>query len=419
MGVETSGVVTAHIALPTYRYTSPQQHMEFFLKSESALRRLPGVSAVGMSDSLPPAGNHGRQIYSNIAIADQPHPPAATGGMVTWRWVTPDYFKALNIPIVRGQAFSENQRTSSERFMILSSLLAARLFGNANPIGQHLQPVPNGPWYTILGVAANVRNAGLTAEDEPEFYQLRRNLPEDRNRWDALVLKASLPPDSIAPWVRAQIATVDPTVPVDIETLGQTVTKLADRPRFETALLGFFAFCGLLMAVIGLYGVISFVATQRTQEIGVRMALGATRLNILRLIAAEGVPSPLAETRSSTSLVCRTSARLMRSRLSRPRLRSTSSAVSRSGAASGARWSSTRTSAPGTQSLGSLSMRMVQPIASLSSCARTRPLRSVSRQAMKRGSQFSPLAGQAVATQCASGTSSTCLSSATERMRSR
>jgi ABC-type antimicrobial peptide transport system permease subunit len=89
--------------------------------------------------------------------------------------------------------------------------------------------------------------------------------------------------------VRAQIAQIDPTVPVEIETLGESVSKLADRPRFETALLGFFAFCGLLMAVIGLYGVIAFVAAQRTQEIGVRMALGATRMDILRLIAGEGL----------------------------------------------------------------------------------------------------------------------------------
>jgi ABC-type antimicrobial peptide transport system permease subunit len=89
--------------------------------------------------------------------------------------------------------------------------------------------------------------------------------------------------------VRAQIAQIDPTLPVEIETLTDSVSKLADRPRFETALLGFFAFCGLLMAVIGLYGVISFVAAQRTQEIGVRMALGATRVDILRLIAGEGL----------------------------------------------------------------------------------------------------------------------------------
>jgi putative ABC transport system permease protein len=103
------------------------------------------------------------------------------------------------------------------------------------------------------------------------------------------VISSVLSAKAVAPWVRSQIAAIDPTVPVQMETLDQTVSKLADRPRFETALLGFFAFCGLLMAVIGLYGVISFLATQRTQEIGVRMALGATRGNILRLIAAEGV----------------------------------------------------------------------------------------------------------------------------------
>jgi putative ABC transport system permease protein len=91
------------------------------------------------------------------------------------------------------------------------------------------------------------------------------------------------------PWVRSQITQLDPTVPVTMETLKEQISNLANRPRFETALLGFFALCGLLMAVVGLYGVISFLATQRTQEIGVRMALGATRVDILRLISGEGI----------------------------------------------------------------------------------------------------------------------------------
>jgi ABC-type antimicrobial peptide transport system permease subunit len=104
-----------------------------------------------------------------------------------------------------------------------------------------------------------------------------------------MIVDGLVPRETVALWVRSQAAQIDPTVPVEIETLTESVSKLADRPRFETALLGFFAFCGLLMAVIGLYGVISFVATQRTQEIGVRMALGATRADILRLIAGEGV----------------------------------------------------------------------------------------------------------------------------------
>ena len=152
-----------------------------------------------------------------------------------------------------------------------------------------MQPVPNGPIYTVVGVAANVKNAGLDGKDEPEFYRLRRSVDEDWNPWSVLVIKTSLSPDAAAPWVRSQIAQIDPTIPVEIETLTQTVNRLADRPRFETALLGFFALCGLLMAVIGLYGVIAYVASQRTQEIGVRMALGATRVGILRLIAGEGL----------------------------------------------------------------------------------------------------------------------------------
>jgi len=289
MGLQTQGVLTAHIALPRYRYATAQQQMEFFLRVETALRRLPGMQAVGMCDSLPPDEIHGHQIYSIIAIAGKPRSTGGTGGMVVWRWVTPEYFSALGIPILSGRDFTEEERRSNQRFLILNNLLASRLFGNQDPIGQHVQPVPNGPWYTVLGVSANVKNAGLSGDDEPEFYQLRRSISDDWNPWNVMVVKASLPLQAEAPWMRSQIAAIDPTVPVEIETLNQHVNKLADRPRFETALLGFFALCGLLMAVIGLYGVIAFVAAQRTQEIGVRMALGATRLDILHLIAGEGV----------------------------------------------------------------------------------------------------------------------------------
>jgi predicted permease len=289
MGMQTQGVITAHIALPGYRYTTAQQQMEFYLHAETALRRLPGVSAVGISNSLPPAGNHDQQIFANIAIAGKPHTKDGTGGMVSCRLVTPDYFKALGIPILRGRGFTEEQRASREQYLILSSLLASRLFGEENPIGQHVQPTPNGPWYTVLGVAGNVKNAGLSGAEEPEFYRLLRSIADDWRPWAVISVKTSLPAKAVAPWARAEVAQIDPTVPVEIEPLDQTVSKLADRPRFETALLGFFAFCGLLMAVIGLYGVTAFMAAQRTQEIGVRMALGATRWDILRLIASEGI----------------------------------------------------------------------------------------------------------------------------------
>jgi len=290
LGMQTHGVLTAAIVLPQYRYSTGQKQMEFFQQVESRLRRLPGVSSVGLSDTLPPGGVHREQIYSVLKVDGRPPSANGTGGMVSWRWVTPAYFHALDIPIVRGHGFIEGERTSSDHLMILSSSLAARLFPDGNPIGQRIRPNPAVPWYTVVGIAANVKNAGLSGPPNPEFYQLRRNLAEDWDRWGAtMIMETTVPTDTMMPWVRTQIAEVDPTVAFQIETLSQRVSRLAERPRFESALLGFFAFTGLLMAIIGLYGITAFMVTQRTQEVGVRMALGASRSNILRLILWDGI----------------------------------------------------------------------------------------------------------------------------------
>jgi len=291
LGMRSHGVLTAAIALNREKYAKPPLRMAFSTQAEEALRRLPGIRLVAVSDTMPPGGYHREQIFSIMAVDGRPAPSGATGGMVTWRMVTPEYFKALEIPIVRGQGFTEEQRNSNGHYLILSQTLATRLFPNEDPIGQKLKPTPNDPWHEVVGVAADVKNEGLDSPDQPEFYRLRRSQVDD---WglapDAvLILKTSTPPESLIPWVRTQIAQIDPTVPVEIETLNERVAGLADRPRFETALLSFFAVAGLLMAIIGLYGVVSFMAQQRTQEIGIRMALGATRADVVRLILHEGM----------------------------------------------------------------------------------------------------------------------------------
>ncbi len=168
--------------------------------------------------------------------------------------------------------------------MILSQMLAARLFSGQDPVGRHIQFGTFQPYlsldkqvFTVVGIAANTKNRGLAGEDDPEYYQL---LNDRRDNWGThavVLLQTALPVATVAPWVRARIAQIDPNVPVEITPLSQTVSRLADRPRFETALLSFFAATGLMMAIIGLYGVVTFMAQQRTQEIGIRMALGATR----------------------------------------------------------------------------------------------------------------------------------------------
>jgi putative ABC transport system permease protein len=289
LGIRDAGVFTAQIALPDFRYNTSQKQIEFFLRAETALRRLPGVSAVAITDSVPPGGSQGGR-FADFAVEGKPDPAPGTGGSVAIRRITPDYFKALNIPILRGRNFTQEDRDLREPLVIVSRLLASRMFSGEDPVGRRIQLIHEHTWLTVVGVAENVRNGGLVEQDQPEIYFLRNNIGQN---WDGraplMLVSSVLSPRTVAPWVRSQIAAIDPTVPVQIEMLDQTIGKLADRPRFETALLGFFALCGLLMAVIGLYGVISFVAAQRTQEIGLRMALGATRMNILRLIADEGV----------------------------------------------------------------------------------------------------------------------------------
>jgi putative ABC transport system permease protein len=289
LGIRTHAILTANITLGRQGYDTAQKQMQFFTQAEAALRRLPGVTAVAISDSLPPAGQHRESILNRMVIPGRPKSSNGTGGMVAWRWVTPQYFHALEIPIEEGQAFTEEQRTSAEHLLILSKLLASRLFPGKNPIGQQIRPGLEDSTYTVVGVAANVKNSGLTGDDEPEYYRLRRNTSEDWGPSSVLILEASLPAQSLAPWIRSEIAHIDPTVPVEIETMKERVSKLADGPRFEAALLGFFSFTGLAMAVVGLYGLTAYIAQRRTQEIGVRMALGADRGNILRLVAWEGV----------------------------------------------------------------------------------------------------------------------------------
>jgi putative ABC transport system permease protein len=290
LGIETQGVLTARIALPEFHYNTAGKRMAFYLQAEAALRRLPGIRAVSFSDSVPPGGwNNDERIEGFAPEGRRPAPSSGSGSIVVVRRVTPDYFRALNLPIILGRGFTEQDRGTSENLVVLSRLLAARLFPGEDPVGKSIQKGESGIWLKVAGVAENAKNNGLTEQNAPEVYFLRRNTTGD---WGppapVMIVDAILSPKTVAPWVRSQIAGIDPTVPVGIETLNQSVSKLADRPRFETALLGFFASCGLLMAVIGLYGVVSFMTVQRNQEIGVRMALGATRLDILLLIAGEG-----------------------------------------------------------------------------------------------------------------------------------
>ena len=293
LGMQTGGVLTVKVALPWWRYNTNQKVMDFYLHLESSLQRLPGTRAVVVTDSIPPGGWQSDFRFSDLHAQGKPPIPPGTGGTVVGRSVTPEYFHALDIPIVRGRNFADQDRTGDVREVILSHLLADRLFPGEDPIGKRLlpgAPISSGAAAIVVGVADNVKNNGLTEQSDPEMYTLRRNVSDDWGGNHLLVIvDSAMPPAAIGPWVRSEISSIDHTIPVEMEPLDQALNRLADRPRFETTLLGFFALAGLVLAVVGLYGLIAFMTTQRTHEIGVRIALGATRTHILLLIASDGL----------------------------------------------------------------------------------------------------------------------------------
>jgi putative ABC transport system permease protein len=207
--------------------------------------------------------------------------------MTVFRTVTPDYFEALGIAIRAGRPFTENDRSSNAELAILSESLAKRLFGNQDPVGRQMRSGLTGPWRTIVGVAADVKNAGLTGADDPEYYYLWRRNSDQVRRRAHYVVRSDSEPVALAQLIRSEIAALDPTLPLTITTMNQNLARHIQRPRFESLLLTLFAAAGMLLAGVGQFGVVSYLVTQRSAEIGVRMALGATTRDIVGMIVRQ------------------------------------------------------------------------------------------------------------------------------------
>jgi putative ABC transport system permease protein len=290
LGMEKDSVVTAEIALGAYRYPEAAQQVAFFDRLQARLRQLPGVTSLALSDTLPPSGAMRSTIFARIENAGHPPMSEGTGGMVGWRAVTPGYFPALGISILRGRGFRDEDLSPTGNPVILNESLARALFPKEDPLGKQLrmgfsdgmQAVA--PWRTVVGIAANVKNNGITEQADPEYYVPWKDSRDIYPGAAHVIVRTPLNAQAVAQWIRTEMAGIDPTLPVKIETMSQRVGKLTQRPRFQAVLLAMFAAMGVLLAAIGIYGVVGYLVTQRTQEIGVRVALGATPRAILRLV---------------------------------------------------------------------------------------------------------------------------------------
>ena len=283
LGLNPEQVTTVRVQLGLAKYPQDAQVNGFLEQALERLSNVPGVHAVALSDSVPLYGPSNSMIFSMIEVEGRPvDPKRATGGMTVARTVTPSYFPALGIPIVRGRGFNEEDRHGSDELLIVDETLARRLFPGQDAVGKRVRPSMHGPWRTIVGVARPVKNAMMA--QEPEYYHLWRSRPELARRRAHYILRSSTVPAELTSFIRAEFRRLDPTLPVTVSTMTANLGTHFENPRLQTAMLVVFAFIGLLLAAVGQFGLVSYLVTQRSAEIGIRMAVGATPGHVLGLI---------------------------------------------------------------------------------------------------------------------------------------
>jgi putative ABC transport system permease protein len=285
-GFNSENVMTMRVGLPRAKYREEPQRVAFYNELVQRVKATPGVESAAFVNYLPLGGSNSSDFY---LVEGEVKPQPGSENVGRYRVATPDYFQTMRISIINGRGFTEQDKAGAPRVAIINETMARKHWPGQNPVGKRFRidgALEENPWFEIVGVIEDVTHE-LNLKVTPEYY-----LPYSQDAWTsmALVARTSVDPASLAPTFRQQVWSLDKDLPVyQVQSMNQVWSLAASMYSFSSVTLGFFAVLALLLASVGIYGVMAFAVTQRTQEIGIRIALGATGPDVLKLVVKHGM----------------------------------------------------------------------------------------------------------------------------------